>query len=78
MSVRNFSGHYLLTLSLVGCLLLTAAGVGPRGERTFEGTADIRSDSSVIGQGRNGGVRERAGGMLSGWAGMPGLFRLFL
>jgi alpha-tubulin suppressor-like RCC1 family protein len=57
MSCRNFFGYYLLPLSVAGCLLLTAASMGPGEERTREGAADIRSDSAVIGHGRN---RERA------------------
>lgn len=56
MSVSNFSGHYLSALSVAGCLLLTAAGVGPRGVR------DDRGGGGGEGVNRaNGYFRERAG-----------------
>jgi alpha-tubulin suppressor-like RCC1 family protein len=62
MPVQNFFGHYLLTFSLAGCLLLTAAGVGPGG---------VREGHERSG----GGDPERAGGDFrarAGGVGKPG------
>jgi uroporphyrinogen-III synthase len=57
-AVADYFGEAAIAGTAESATTLAAAVGADADERTFEGTADIRSDSSVVGQDRNGGTKE--------------------